>query len=193
MLGLARRENRLRFSRLKNKHSPKLAPVLRLVSASLRLRYRSAAIPAGDGISRAVLCSRAWRNLVKTHKCILTISLFRCGARSSFEPDGTALRGRRPGDPGGTERYCVSLNQLSPTLRSRACAIQLYSAYRRNSGIAPLGGARVCPIGEDCPYAGRARPQGVLMPASTLCNAGSLSPTPYSARWRKSYSKRKTL
>ena len=39
-LGPARRENRLRFSRLKNKHSPKH----RLVSASLRLRCRSAAI-----------------------------------------------------------------------------------------------------------------------------------------------------
>ena len=42
-LGPARRENRSRFSRLKNKHSPKHSPVLRPVSASLRLRYRSAA------------------------------------------------------------------------------------------------------------------------------------------------------
>ncbi len=42
-LGPARQENRIRFSRLKNKHSPKLAPVLRPVSASLRLRCRSAA------------------------------------------------------------------------------------------------------------------------------------------------------
>ncbi len=42
MLGLARRENRIRFSRPKNKHSPKLVPVLRPVSASLRLRCRSA-------------------------------------------------------------------------------------------------------------------------------------------------------
>ena len=41
-LGPARRENRFRFSRPKNRHSPKLAPVLRPVSASLRLRYRSA-------------------------------------------------------------------------------------------------------------------------------------------------------
>ncbi len=52
-----------------NKFSPKLAPVLRPVSASLRLRYRSAAF------------SRALGNLVKTHKCILTISLFRRGSR----------------------------------------------------------------------------------------------------------------
>ena len=43
MLGPARRENRFRFSRPKNRHSPKLAPVLRPVSASLRLRLRSAA------------------------------------------------------------------------------------------------------------------------------------------------------
>ncbi len=43
MLSPTRQENRLRFSRLKNKHSPKLAPVLRPVSASLRLRLRSAA------------------------------------------------------------------------------------------------------------------------------------------------------
>ncbi|WP_300744564.1 hypothetical protein, partial [uncultured Rikenella sp.] len=34
-------------------------------------------------------------------------------------PPETALRGRRPGDPGGTERYCVSLNQLSPVLGAR--------------------------------------------------------------------------
>ncbi|WP_304471414.1 hypothetical protein, partial [uncultured Rikenella sp.] len=42
-----RRENRNRFSRPKNRHSPKhdpkLAPVLYPVCASLRLRYRSAA------------------------------------------------------------------------------------------------------------------------------------------------------
>ncbi len=56
------------------------------------------------------------------------ISYFSGRARSSFAPPETALRGRRPGDPGGTERYCVSLNQLSPILYSRACAIHLYSA-----------------------------------------------------------------
>ncbi|WP_304708524.1 hypothetical protein, partial [uncultured Rikenella sp.] len=39
MLGLARRENRNRFSRPKNSHSP----ILRPVCASLRLRFRSAA------------------------------------------------------------------------------------------------------------------------------------------------------
>ena len=38
----ARLENRNRFSSLKNNRSPKLAPVLRPVSASLRLRCRSA-------------------------------------------------------------------------------------------------------------------------------------------------------
>ncbi len=48
-----------------NRHSPKLAPVLRPVSASLRLRCRSAAFP------------RAWGNLVKTRKRVLTIPLFR--------------------------------------------------------------------------------------------------------------------
>ena len=41
--GPARQENRLRFSRPKNEHGPKLVPVLRLVCASLRLRFRSAA------------------------------------------------------------------------------------------------------------------------------------------------------
>ena len=43
MLGPAQRENRDRFSRPKNRHSPKLAPILGPVSASLRLRFRSAA------------------------------------------------------------------------------------------------------------------------------------------------------
>ena len=43
ILGLAWRENRSRFSRPKNSHSPKPSPVLRPVSASLRLRCRSAA------------------------------------------------------------------------------------------------------------------------------------------------------
>ena len=43
MLGPARRENRLRFSRPKNRHNPKHSPVLRPVPASLRLRFRSAA------------------------------------------------------------------------------------------------------------------------------------------------------
>uniref|UniRef100_UPI002612535F hypothetical protein n=1 Tax=uncultured Rikenella sp. TaxID=368003 RepID=UPI002612535F len=42
-LGPARRENLLQFSRPKNKHSPKLAPILCPVSASLRLRFRFAA------------------------------------------------------------------------------------------------------------------------------------------------------
>ncbi|WP_300601360.1 hypothetical protein, partial [uncultured Rikenella sp.] len=42
MLGPARRENRNRFSRPKNKYSP----VFRPVSASLRLRLRSAAFSA---------------------------------------------------------------------------------------------------------------------------------------------------
>ena len=69
LLGPARRENRIRFSRLKNKHSPKLAPVLRPVSASLRLRFRSATF------------SRALGNLVKTRKRVSTISLLRRSAR----------------------------------------------------------------------------------------------------------------
>ncbi len=41
-LGPARLENQLRFSSPKNSHSPKHSPVLRPVSASLRLRFRSA-------------------------------------------------------------------------------------------------------------------------------------------------------
>ena len=51
MLGPARRENRNRFSRPKNRHGPKLAPILRPVSASLRLRYRSAAFSRACAIS----------------------------------------------------------------------------------------------------------------------------------------------
>ncbi len=51
ILGPARRENRFRFSRLKNRHGPKLAPVLRPVSASLRLRCRSAAFSVARGNS----------------------------------------------------------------------------------------------------------------------------------------------
>ncbi|WP_304708376.1 hypothetical protein [uncultured Rikenella sp.] len=47
------------------------------------------------------------------------ISYFSDRARKSFVPPETALRGRRPGDPGGTERYCVSLNQLSPVFGAR--------------------------------------------------------------------------
>ncbi len=43
LLSPARRENRNRFSRPKNKRSPKLTLVLRPMSASLRLRCRSAA------------------------------------------------------------------------------------------------------------------------------------------------------
>ncbi len=53
MLGPARRENRNRFSRPKNEHAPKLALVLRPMSASLRLRCRSAtfAVARRDFIS----------------------------------------------------------------------------------------------------------------------------------------------
>ncbi len=51
MLGPARRENRSRFSRLKNSRSPKQSPILRPVSASLRLRFRSAALVVARGNS----------------------------------------------------------------------------------------------------------------------------------------------
>ncbi len=40
-------------------------------------------------------------------------------ARESFDPPETALRGRRPGDPGRTERYYVSLNLFGPILCPR--------------------------------------------------------------------------
>ncbi len=75
------RGERLRPARLceSQEHSPKLVPVPCPVSASLRLRYRSAAF------------SRAWGNPVKTHKCILTISLFRRRRASSSVPDRTVL------------------------------------------------------------------------------------------------------
>ena len=43
-LGPMRWENRIRFSHPKNKHGPKLAPILRPVSASLRLRWRRSAL-----------------------------------------------------------------------------------------------------------------------------------------------------
>ena len=51
MLGPARRENRLRFSRLKNRHSPTHGPKQCPVSASLRLRFRSAAFAVARGNS----------------------------------------------------------------------------------------------------------------------------------------------
>ncbi len=52
-LSPARRENRIQFSRPKNEHAPKLAPILRPVSASLRLRFRSAALCApGEILSK---------------------------------------------------------------------------------------------------------------------------------------------
>ncbi len=60
-LGPARLENRSRFSSPKNRHVPKLAPTLRPVSASLRLRCRSAAF------SYPLLCPRAGGNLIQTH------------------------------------------------------------------------------------------------------------------------------
>ncbi len=72
--------------------SLKLAPKHCPVSASLRLRCRSAAF------------SRAWGNLVKTHKCILTISLLRRGARLSYR---RVLPLRRAGAPTG--RFTHSL------------------------------------------------------------------------------------
>ncbi len=61
-LGPARRENRLRFSRLKNRHSPKHSPVLCPVSASLRLRFRSAAFPSPAGISSRFCSPQNERN-----------------------------------------------------------------------------------------------------------------------------------
>ncbi|WP_300601654.1 hypothetical protein, partial [uncultured Rikenella sp.] len=65
-LGPARRENRNRFSRLKNRHSPKLDPVLRPVSASLRLRLRSAAFATRwDFISILLTAKRAKSLLLK--------------------------------------------------------------------------------------------------------------------------------
>ncbi|WP_298081107.1 hypothetical protein [uncultured Rikenella sp.] len=37
------------------------------------------------------------------------ISYFSGRARENFVPPETALRGQRPDDPGGTERYCDRL------------------------------------------------------------------------------------
>ena len=117
LLGPAQSENHNRFSLPKNRQNPTHSPVLRPVCASLRLRFRSAAF------SRALRDSFCFGSPPKQLNRFL-----RRGTRLSFVPPETALRGRRPGDPGGTERYCVSLNQLSPILYSRACAIHLYSA-----------------------------------------------------------------
>ena len=51
------------------------------------------------------------------------ISYFSGRARLSFVPPETALSGRRPGDPGGTERYYVSLWQPLPNSLSTQPAL----------------------------------------------------------------------
>ena len=103
-LGPTRRENRSRFSRLKNKHSPKHSPVLRPVSASLRLRFRSAAF------------SRAWGNLVKTHRCILTVSLFKAAAREDCNKGCPPWR-ERVRRAGGASRHSESAASTSRLFR----------------------------------------------------------------------------
>ena len=58
----ARLENRSRFSSPKNRHVPKLAPTLGPVSASLRLRLRSATFPSPAGISSRFCSPQNERN-----------------------------------------------------------------------------------------------------------------------------------
>ena len=122
------------------KHGPKHCPV----SASLRLRFRSATFPSPAGISsrfcspqnernpslggretgfsradrvfsHVVLCPRALGNLAKTHKRVLTISLFR-PRRASVLREGTALT------PGGRCLPALGRDSLSPRSLIRAPA-----------------------------------------------------------------------
>ena len=133
MLGPARRKNRSRVSRLKNNRSPKLAPVLRLVSASLRLRCRSATFSspaailgisrapagricplrrAGDGFCVRSSFSRALGNPVKT--CQQHFDDFPPKAwRAAVLREGTALGPRGPHVPWTGETY-VSLRPPRP-------------------------------------------------------------------------------
>ena len=117
--------------RAPNRHSPRLASVLRPVSASLRLRLRSAAF------------SRAWGNPVKTHKRILTISLLRRGARLSYR---RGLPLRRAGAPFGcfTGRlYPRSLSaRLARFIYIRLAPKSLNRSFRRGARF----GLRVLPL-----------------------------------------------
>ena len=99
--------------RAPNRHSPRLASVLRPVSASLRLRLRSAAF------------SRAWGNPVKTHKRVLTISLLRRGARLSYR---RGLPLRRAGGASRHSEWAASAQFRVSFFVRAPCAIHLYSA-----------------------------------------------------------------
>ncbi|WP_297832598.1 hypothetical protein, partial [uncultured Rikenella sp.] len=105
------------------------SPKLRPVSASLRLRFRSAAFAvarwdfisilltakrakslftrAGDGFHAQFFVRALAEILLEQFTIVLTISFSSNRARSSFDPPETALRGRRPGDPGGTGNACA--------------------------------------------------------------------------------------
>ncbi len=139
LLGPARLENRFRFSSLKNNRSPKFAPILRPVSASLRLRCRSATFSspaailgisrapagricplrrAGDGFCVRSSFSRALGNPVKT--CQQHFDDFPPKAwRAAVLREGTALGPRGPHVPWTGETY-VSLRQPRPVLWPRA-------------------------------------------------------------------------
>ncbi len=124
----ARRENWLRFSRLKNRHSPKHCPV----SASLRLRYRSATFPSPAAIlaglaqsqpaEYAILGGRATvfthRSLTARGRVLIRLKL-PCAGGGRVTPAGRSDT---------TYRLTCSAQFLV-----RACAIHLYSANHRNS------------------------------------------------------------
>ncbi len=106
MLGPARFENRNRFSNPKNCHSPKPGPVLRPVSASLRLRFRSAAFSRACTIQLFRLTAEMIESLLKAR-------------RASVPQEGTALRPRGPHVP-WTGETAFRYGSLYPVLCPRA-------------------------------------------------------------------------
>ncbi len=118
-LGPVRRENRNRFSRLKNRYSPKLDPVLRPVSVSLRFRYRSATFcrrplgfhlifanakrakslfkRAGDGVFARYFFARLGKSCQNTQASFDDFPLK--AWRAAVRQEGTALGPRGPHVP----------------------------------------------------------------------------------------------
>ncbi len=99
----------------KEQAQPKALPRVRLTAAPLSLRH----IPVARGNSCRIGPEPTGRICHLRRAGDGFHAPFFDRARSSFDPLKTALRGRRPGDPGGTERYYVSLNLFGPVLGAR--------------------------------------------------------------------------
>ena len=111
------------------KAQPNSPPRVRLTAAPLSLR-RVCRRPLGFHLDFAN-AKRVKSLLRRAGDGFFARAKFFCAP--FFVPPKTALRGRRPGDPGRTERYYVSLNQLGPVLRCAPARFIYNSANRRNS------------------------------------------------------------